>query len=105
MALSFLCHKKSEVETVVQQYSLKAMFPNQFQPRKVLLSESIQELAAQFKEHGCCQPIMLRVTAPDQTVIMSGERRTRAMQLLGVEKAPAMLQKMEVVVSASMALV
>lgn len=105
MALSFFGHKKSDDETVVQQLPLKAIVPNQFQPRKVFTSESIQELAATIKEHGLLQPIIVREYAPDQYEIIAGERRYRAMQLLGWEKAPAIVQKMDDDESASMALV
>ena len=99
MALSFFGHKKSDDETVVQQLPLKAIVPNQFQPRKVFTSESIQELAATIKEHGLLQPIIVREYAPDQYEIIA------AMQLLGWEKAPAIVQKMDDDESASMALV
>ena len=105
MALSFFGHKKSDDETVVQQLPLKAIVPKQFQPRKVFTSESIQELAATIKEHGLLQPIIVREYAPDQYEIIAGERRYRAMQLLGWEKAPAIVQKMDDDESASMALV
>ncbi|KMO59361.1 chromosome partitioning protein ParB [Lacticaseibacillus rhamnosus] len=101
----FFGHKKSDDETVVQQLPLKAIVPNQFQPRKVFTSESIQELAATIKEHGLLQPIIVREYAPDQYEIIAGERRYRAMQLLGWEKAPAIVQKMDDDESASMALV
>ncbi|QVI34939.1 nucleoid occlusion protein [Lacticaseibacillus chiayiensis] len=105
MALSFFGHKKPNDETVVQQLPLNAITPNQFQPRKVFSADSIQELAATIKEHGLLQPIIVREYAPDQYEIIAGERRYRAMQLLGWEKAPAIVQKMDNDESASMALV
>lgn len=105
MALSFFGHKKPNDETVVQQLPLNAITPNQFQPRKVFSADSIQELAATIKEHGLLQPIIVREYAPDQYEIIAGERRYRAMQLLGWEKAPAIVQKMDDDESASMALV
>ncbi len=105
MALSFFGHKKSDDETVVQQLPLKAIVPNQFQPRKVFTSESIQELAATIKNTACCSPLLCVNTRQISTKLLPGERRYRAMQLLGWEKAPAIVQKMDDDESASMALV
>lgn len=102
---SIFGHKKPDDETVVQQLPMTAIVPNQFQPRKVFTPESIRELATTIKDHGLLQPIIVREYKPEKYEIIAGERRYRAMQTLGWEKAPAIVQKMDDDESASMALV
>lgn len=58
------------------------------QPRKVFNEESIGELAANIDANGLVHPIYLRKhpEKPGRFLIVAGERRTRALRLLGVEE-------------------
>lgn len=62
---------------------------NPYQPRLEFDEKSIQELAQSIKALGLIQPIVARKTAEGRYQIISGERRWRACQTLGMELVPA----------------
>lgn len=61
---------------------------NPFQPRDNFDSEALNELKDSIKEKGVIQPITVRLSGKGFQLI-SGERRLRAVRLLGYEKIPA----------------
>jgi ParB family chromosome partitioning protein len=63
------------------------LYPNPFQPRKKISSESLQNLADSIKEHGVIQPILVRQSQTGYQII-AGERRWRAAQIAGLDKIP-----------------
>lgn len=87
-----------EVKTILEtkdqetnQVSLKEIFPNKNQPRKVFDQEELEGLAASIKEHGVLQPLILRKTQ-DGYQIIAGERRYRAAKLAGLDKVPVLVK-------------
>lgn len=81
--------KGSENEIVpVDSFSIR---PNPFQPRKEFYEDEIRGLAESIKNQGLLQPIILRKTN-DGYEIISGERRLRALKLLGEDKIPAIIK-------------
>lgn len=62
---------------------------NPFQPRTNFNEETLQELATSIKELGVIQPITVRKLEFNKYQLVSGERRYRASQLLGLETIPA----------------
>jgi ParB family chromosome partitioning protein len=64
-----------------------SLFPNPFQPRKVMDQESLDNLAASIKEHGIIQPVLVRRTQAGYQII-AGERRWRAAQIAGLNEIP-----------------
>src|SRR5262245_34952546 len=66
--------------------------PNPEQPRQHFSPEELRELAESIKTHGVLQPI---VVEEDQNgfVILVGERRWRAAQVVGVSRIPAVVRK------------
>lgn len=62
---------------------LASVHPDPNQPRQAFDETALQELAASIAERGLIQPVVVRETLPDQYMIVSGERRWRAHQLLG----------------------
>lgn len=58
---------------------------NPDQPREDFPRQHIEGLAASIKSHGLLQPITLRPVGPDRYMIVAGECRFRAHQLLGAE--------------------
>jgi ParB/RepB/Spo0J family partition protein len=64
--------------------------PDPTQPRKTF--RMIGELAQSIEQEGLGQPIVLRVSADDQLVIMYGERRWRAMRQLKWAHVPALIR-------------
>ncbi|MGN1279781.1 MAG: nucleoid occlusion protein [Limosilactobacillus sp.] len=89
----------------VVNIKLDQIIPNRYQPRKVFNQDEIRELAHTIDEHGLLQPIVLREYEPAKYEIIAGERRYRAMKLLGWETTPAILRKMTDEESASLALI
>ncbi len=69
--------------------ALSDLTPNPDQPRKVFADPEIQVLADSIKEKGLLQPILVKELEDGQIIIVSGERRYRAHQLLKAETIPA----------------
>lgn len=74
-----------------QVYDLKLseLKPNPHQPRTVFQDTEIRELANSIDEKGLLQPILVKELEDGQIIIVSGERRFRAHQLLERDKIPA----------------
>jgi ParB family transcriptional regulator, chromosome partitioning protein len=70
---------------------INAIISNPFQPRQDFDKEEIGNLAQSIKTQGLLQPILLR--KKDSTYeIISGERRFRALKLLGNDKVPCIVK-------------
>ena len=65
---------------------------NPFQPRREFDEEEIQSLADSIKAQGLLQPILVRQKENSTYEIISGERRFRALKLLGKDKIPCMVK-------------
>ena len=107
MAFSLFNFGKSDSDNKnkVVNIKLDQIVPNRYQPRKVFNQDEIRELAQTIDEHGLLQPIVLREYEPAKYEIIAGERRYRAMKMLGWETTPAILRKMTDEESASLALI
>jgi ParB family chromosome partitioning protein len=68
-----------------------AVRPNPFQPRQHFDQEEIKGLAESIRAQGLLQPLLLR-KHNDHYQIVSGERRFRALQLLGTDKIPGTIR-------------
>jgi len=64
--------------------------PNPYQPRREFKEEAIKELAESIKKHGLLQPVIL-VKDGDEYILVAGERRLRAVKLLGYENIKAIV--------------
>lgn len=65
--------------------------PNPYQPRRAFAPEALQELADSIREHGVIQPVVVRARGQEYELV-SGERRLRAVQLLGLSTVPAIVR-------------
>jgi ParB family transcriptional regulator, chromosome partitioning protein len=65
---------------------------NPFQPRSTFEEQALNELAASIREQGIIQPITVRKLGYDKYQIISGERRFRASQLVGLKSVPAYIR-------------
>ncbi len=65
---------------------------NPFQPRLEFDEADLLELSNSIKTHGVIQPITVRKMAKDNYQIISGERRTRATMMAGIDKIPAYIR-------------
>lgn len=73
----------------VSQIPVSQLEANPFQPRTEFDQTALEELATSIKVHGVIQPITVRKMGYDKYQIISGERRTRAAILAGIERIPA----------------
>lgn len=62
---------------------------NPFQPRTEFEQKALEELSESIKIHGLIQPVTVRKMGYDKYQLISGERRTRASILAGLERIPA----------------
>ncbi|EAH4467329.1 ParB/RepB/Spo0J family partition protein [Campylobacter coli] len=68
----------------VSLIEISKITPNPFQPRKTFDEIALNELANSIKEHGLIQPIIV-LKKNDSFILVAGERRLRATQILGEE--------------------
>lgn len=72
--------------------SVKEIYPNKFQPRRIFEEEALAELAHSIKQYGILQPVVVRKTMQGYELV-AGERRWRASQLAGLKEIPALLKE------------
>ena len=70
---------------------LSKIVPNPYQPRKSFDIESIARLSESIKAHGVLQPIVVRENGQFYELV-SGERRIRACEMIGVMEIPAVVK-------------
>ena len=64
----------------------------QYQPRKDMNPDALDELAESIRRQGIMQPIMVRLLGKDSYEIVAGERRWRAAQLAGLDAVPVIVK-------------
>jgi ParB family chromosome partitioning protein len=76
----------------ISEVPISQVEANPFQPRTEFKEEELNELAESIKVHGVIQPITVRKIGFDRYQLISGERRTRASRIAGLEKIPAYIR-------------
>ncbi|MBS4218203.1 nucleoid occlusion protein [Bacillus sp. FJAT-49711] len=89
----------------IKKIPVSHIIPNRFQPRTIFDETKIEELARTIHTHGIIQPIVVRELGIDQFEIIAGERRFRAVQLLGWDDVPAIIKNLSDTETASIALI
>lgn len=81
--------------------------PGQYQPRRDIQPEALEELAASIKAQGLMQPIVVRLLpgSDDHYEIIAGERRWRAARLAGMTEIPALIRNVPDEAAIAMALI
>lgn len=86
---------QQESEGPVAEVALKDLHPNPHQPRRRFDADGLQELAASIRMQGIIQPLLVRPLPGGKGYqIVAGERRWRAAQLAGLERAPVYVRQM-----------
>jgi ParB family chromosome partitioning protein len=83
--------KTKEQDIVDVEYSL--VKPNPFQPRREFDEQELQRLAESIDTQGLLQPILVRQKENREFEIISGERRYRALGLLGKKQVPCVVRQ------------
>ena len=78
----------------------------QYQPRKTMNPEALQELAESMRTQGVVQPILVRpLGGTNKYEIIAGERRWRAAQMAGLQEVPALIRDVPDQAAACIALI
>lgn len=78
---------------------LTLIYPNPDQPRKFFPKEALEELALSIKEQGLIEPLVVTPRHLGKKflgyMLIAGERRWRACQMMGLEKVPVRVIEVE----------
>ncbi|MFN2190270.1 MAG: ParB/RepB/Spo0J family partition protein [Candidatus Promineifilaceae bacterium] len=72
---------------------IEAVRPDPDQPRRSFPEDSLTELSDSIRQDGIIQPIEVTEIAPNQYMIVHGERRWRAAKMVGLETVPAVVRR------------
>ena len=75
----------------VQRIPVRCVRPNPSQPRRAFSEASIRQLAESIRQHGLLSPLLVRAEGTGQYRLIAGERRLRALLLLGRQWAEAVV--------------
>jgi ParB family transcriptional regulator, chromosome partitioning protein len=76
----------------IAEIKISQIIANPFQPRTEFDEVALQELSESIKVHGIIQPITVRKIGYEKYELISGERRTRASILAGLNAIPAYIR-------------
>lgn len=86
-------------EATSRSVPVAAIRANPFQPRRDFDEEELAELAASIRENGLLQPIVVRPLGNREGAgtweLVAGERRWRAVTLLGWKEVPALVRRVD----------
>jgi len=95
----------SPADGSLQNLPVEFLHPGQYQPRRDLNTEALQELADSIATQGVMQPIIVRPTGDNKYEIIAGERRWRATQQAGLDTIPAIVREVTDEATIAMALI
>ena len=82
---------RPDINTELKKLPIDVIQPGQYQPRRQMGNDALEELASSIRAQGIIQPIVVRRHANNYEII-AGERRWRAAQLAGLEKVPVIVR-------------
>lgn len=94
-------NEKGELRKLPIEY----LQPGQYQPRKIMTDDALEELAESIKAQGVIQPIVVRSIANNKYEIIAGERRWRASQLAKLSEVPVLVKDVPDEAAIAMALI
>lgn len=87
------------------EIAIEDLVPGQFQPRKKMFRNTLEELSESIKQQGVLQPLVVRRQATGQFEIVVGERRWRAAQMAGLKTVPVVIKDLSNEDTAKIALI
>lgn len=78
------------VSSKIEMLKISEISPDNNQPRRYFDRQQLEELKGSIRANGVITPILYRVDG-DKKIIVSGERRYKAVSELGLEELPAQL--------------
>lgn len=89
----------------LHQLAIEFLTPGQYQPRKDMASDALDDLANSIRSQGIIQPIIVRKLADEKFEIIAGERRWRAAQIAGLTDVPCLVKDIDNRSSVAIALI
>jgi ParB family chromosome partitioning protein len=83
---------RHDPSTVVAELPIEQLQRGVYQPRVEFDPEALDTLAASIETQGILQPVVVRPLGNQRYEILSGERRWRAAQLVGLDKVPVVVK-------------
>ena len=90
----FKDEKGRKTEEIVPM-DIKELKPFAEQPFKVLLDNSMDELCESIQQYGVLSPIIARPHLEGGYEVLSGHRRMKACELLGIEEVPVVVKDLD----------
>jgi len=87
------------------EIAIEDLTPGQYQPRKKMYRETLEELSKSIKQQGVIQPLVARRLASGRYEIVVGERRWRAAQMAGLATVPTVVRDLDNNETAKIALI
>ncbi len=84
---------KAGIDGTLKKIPIELIQRGQYQPRRDMHEEALEELAASIRAQGVMQPIVVRPIDSERFEIIAGERRWRASQKAGLESIPAVIRE------------
>ena len=78
----------------LQQLPVEILQRGQFQPRRLMDKEALDDLANSISKQGVLQPIVARKLDGGDYEIIAGERRWRAAQQAGLDRVPVVVREL-----------
>ena len=95
----------SQPSNGLQELAVDLLQRGQYQPRREMNQEALQELADSIAEQGIMQPLVVREIASGRYEIVAGERRWRAAQLAGLDTVPVIIRELNDEAAIALALI
>lgn len=89
----------------LKELPIEFLQPGQYQPRRVMTEEGLDELADSILAQGMIQPIVIRPISEQKYEIIAGERRWRAAQRAGLHQVPVLIKEVPDEAAIAMALI
>ncbi len=83
---------RNKIVDKVSLIPIDKIYPNPAQPRKIFDKNELLSLADSISKNGLLQPILLRKMPDGRYLIISGERRFRAVKMLGRDSISAIVR-------------
>ena len=92
-------------DSELAQLATSKIQPGQYQPRRDMDQQALEELAISIKAQGIMQPIVVRAISDGKYEIIAGERRWRAAKLLEMQLVPVIIKQVADEAAIAMALI
>ena len=86
--------KPNKISTIETSLSIdvSSIKVSPYQPRVKFDEDNLKSLIESIREQGVIQPILVRKSSKDKFELIAGERRLRAVKILGKKQIPAVIK-------------